>query len=87
MVTFLGFLIAFAVKIPMFPVHTWLILQIAHVGSASRGLGYVGRDSIKDGWLWLLTLYLAHCTRCRTMHFFANGMIGLSLIAIIYIKR
>ena len=46
---FLGFFVAFAVKVPLFPVHTWL--PDAQRRSANRGFRAAGRRHVEDGHL------------------------------------
>jgi len=48
---FLAFFASFAVKVPMWPVHTWL--PDAHVEAADRGIGHPGRRAAEDGRLRL----------------------------------
>ena len=44
---FLAFFASFAVKVPMWPVHTWL--PDAHVEAPTAGLGHPGRRAAEDG--------------------------------------
>ena len=44
---FWGFFIAFAIKVPMFPVHTWL--PDAHTEAPHGGIGHPGGHSVEDG--------------------------------------
>ena len=48
---FLAFFASFAVKVPMWPVHTWL--PDAHVEAPTAGLGHPGRRAAEDGRLRL----------------------------------
>ena len=77
---FFAFLLAFAVKVPMWPVHTWLPDARR---SAYRWLGNFGSYNVEDGWLWFYqTLFTHSSRRFRT---FTLLMVVLSLIAIVYI--
>jgi NADH-quinone oxidoreductase subunit M len=60
---FLAFFAAFAVKIPMFPVHTWLPDARR---SADRRLGGSGGHHAENGWIWILEIRAAHRARCRS---------------------
>ena len=51
---FLAFALAFAIKVPMFPVHTWL--PDAHVQAPVAGLDDPRRRDAEDGHLRLLAL-------------------------------
>ena len=46
---FLAFALAFAIKVPLFPFHTWL--PDAHVEAPTAGLGDSGRRAAEDGHL------------------------------------
>ncbi len=59
---FLAFLIAFAVKVPMWPIHTWL--PDAHVEAPTGGVGSVGCDHVKSRWLWVFAFQYSHNTLC-----------------------
>ncbi len=78
---FLAFLIAFAVKIPMWPVHTWL--PDAHVEAPTGGSVILAAIMLKIGGYGLVRFSLP---------MFPDGagaldwlVIGLSLVAIVYI--
>ena len=78
---FLAFLIAFAVKVPMWPVHTWL--PDAHVEAPTGGSVVLAAVLLKMGGYGMLRFILPIVPDASRA--FANGMIVLSLIAIIYI--
>jgi NADH-quinone oxidoreductase subunit M len=77
----LAFFASFAVKMPMWPVHTWL--PDAHVQAPTAGLGHPGGDPAEDGRLRLPAL-LAADVPGRLRHARAAGLLWLSVIAIIY---
>ena len=78
---FFAFLAAFAVKIPMFPVHTWL--PDAHVEAPTGGSIILAAIMLKLGGYGLLRFSLPIVPNASNE--FAWLMITLSLIAIIYI--
>ncbi len=78
---FLAFLIAFAIKVPMWPVHTWL--PDAHVEAPAGGSVVLAAILLKMGGYGFLRFILPITPDAS--QFFASGIIGLSLIAIIYI--
>lgn len=78
---FLAFLIAFAVKIPMWPVHTWL--PDAHVEAPTGGSVILAAIMLKLGGYGFLRFSLP-ITPDASMYF-DTMMIVLSLIAIVYI--
>jgi NADH-quinone oxidoreductase subunit M len=78
---FFAFFIAFAVKIPMWPLHTWL--PDAHVEAPTGGSVILAAILLKMGGYGFLRFILPITPdACRV---FANGIIYLSLIAIVYI--
>ena len=48
---FLAFFVGFAIKVPMFPFHTWL--PDAHVEAPDRRIGHSGRRPAEDGDVWI----------------------------------
>lgn len=78
---FIAFLLAFAVKIPMFPVHTWL--PDAHVEAPTGGSVILAAIMLKLGGYGFLRFSLP-ITPDASMYF-SQMMIVLSLIAIVYI--
>jgi NADH-quinone oxidoreductase subunit M len=78
---FLAFLLAFAVKVPMWPVHTWL--PDAHVEAPTGGSVVLAAIMLKLGAYGFLRFSLPITPDAsRTM---AGFMIALALIAVIYI--
>ncbi|MBO1927406.1 NADH-quinone oxidoreductase subunit M [Thiomicrorhabdus sp. 6S2-11] len=78
---FLAFLIAFAVKIPMFPVHTWL--PDAHVEAPTAGSVVLAAIMLKMGGYGFVRFSLPITPDASmTLDWL---VIGLSLIAIVYI--
>ena len=78
---FLAFLFAFAVKVPMWPVHTWL--PDAHVEAPTGGSVILAAVLLKMGGYGFLRFSLPIAPDASA--YLANFMIVLSLIAIIYI--
>jgi NADH-quinone oxidoreductase subunit M len=78
---FLAFLIAFAVKVPMWPVHTWL--PDAHVEAPTGGSVMLAAILLKMGGYGFLRFLLPITPDASQV--FALGMVGLSLVAIVYI--
>jgi len=78
---FLAFLIAFAVKVPMWPVHTWL--PDAHVEAPTGGSVVLAAIALKLGAYGFLRFSLPIAPDASI--YFGPMMITLSLIAVIYI--
>ena len=78
---FIAFLIAFAVKVPMWPVHTWL--PDAHVEAPTGGSVILAAIMLKMGGYGFVRLSLPIVPDGSA--YFANLMIALSLIAVVYI--
>lgn len=78
---FLAFLMAFAVKVPMWPVHTWL--PDAHVEAPTGGSVVLAAIMLKLGAYGFLRFSLPIAPDAS--HYLATFMITLSLIAVIYI--
>jgi NADH-quinone oxidoreductase subunit M len=78
---FLAFLVAFAVKVPMWPVHTWL--PDAHVEAPTGGSVILAAIMLKMGGYGLLRFSLPITPDAsRELNWL---IIGLSLVAIVYI--
>ena len=78
---FLAFLVAFAVKVPMWPVHTWL--PDAHVEAPTGGSVVLASIMLKLGAYGFLRFSLPIAPDAS--HALSGMMIGLSLIAVVYI--
>ncbi|QDX80857.1 NADH-quinone oxidoreductase subunit M [Denitratisoma sp. DHT3] len=78
---FLAFLLSFAVKVPMWPVHTWL--PDAHVEAPTGGSVVLAAIALKLGAYGFVRFSLPIVPDAS--HILAPMMIGLSLIAVIYI--
>lgn len=78
---FFAFLAAFAVKVPMFPVHTWL--PDAHVEAPTGGSVILAAIMLKIGGYGFLRFNLPITPDAG--HEWAWLVIGLSLIAIVYV--
>ena len=77
---FLAFFISFAIKVPMFPFHTWL--PAAHVEAPTAGSVLLASVLLKMGTYGFLRFSLPitpHAT-----HLFTPYVLGLSVVAIIY---
>ena len=79
---FLAFLIAFAVKVPMWPVHTWL--PDAHVEAPTGGSVVLAAIALKLGAYGFLRFSLPIAPDASI--YFGPMMITLSLIAVVYIS-
>ncbi|HEV7809170.1 MAG TPA: NADH-quinone oxidoreductase subunit M [Candidatus Limnocylindrales bacterium] len=77
---FLAFFLAFAIKVPMFPFHTWL--PDAHVQAPTAGSVILAAIMLKLGAYGLIRFTLPLFPAAA--HTFAPAIIVLSLIAILY---
>ncbi|BAU23675.1 NADH:ubiquinone oxidoreductase subunit M [Caldimicrobium thiodismutans] len=77
---FLGFLIAFAIKVPMWPVHTWL--PDAHTEAPTAGSVILAGILIKLGGYGMVRFLLPLFPQATL--YFAKLILVLSVIAIIY---
>ena len=77
---FLAFAIAFAIKVPMFPFHTWL--PAAHTEAPTAGSVFLASVLLKMGAYGFLRFCLPITPEASV--YFAPYMIALSVIAIIY---
>jgi NADH-quinone oxidoreductase subunit M len=77
---FLAFFLAFAIKVPMFPFHTWL--PDAHVQAPTAGSVILAAVMLKLGAYGLIRFALPLFPAAA--HTFAPAVIVLSLIAILY---
>lgn len=78
---FVAYFLAFAVKVPMFPVHTWL--PDAHVEAPTGGSMVLAAITLKLGAYGFLRFILPIMPDAA--RYFAPAIIVLSLIAVIYI--
>jgi NADH-quinone oxidoreductase subunit M len=78
---FFGFLLAFAVKVPMWPVHTWL--PDAHTEAPTGGSVVLAAILLKLGAYGFLRFSLPILPDASK--YFSGMMIALSLIAVVYI--
>jgi NADH-quinone oxidoreductase subunit M len=78
---FIAFLLAFAVKVPMRPVHTWL--PDAHVEAPTGGSVILAAIMLKMGGYGFIRLSLPMLP--DGSQYFAGLMVALSLIAVVYI--
>ena len=82
MLLFVAFFLAFAVKVPMWPVHTWL--PDAHVEAPTGGSVDPGGDHAEDRRVRFRRA--SSCRSCPTRRRYLPGfVITLSLIAVVYI--
>ncbi|HKW36682.1 MAG TPA: NADH-quinone oxidoreductase subunit M [Burkholderiales bacterium] len=80
-VLFIAFLMAFAVKVPMWPVHTWL--PDAHVEAPTGGSAVLAAILLKLGAYGFIRFSLPILPDAS--HYLSGFMIALSLVAIAYI--
>ncbi len=78
---FIAFFLAFAVKVPMWPVHTWL--PDAHVEAPTGGSVVLAAITLKVGAYGFVRFILPIVPDAA--HLLANFVIALSLIAVVYI--
>lgn len=78
---FVAFFLAFAIKIPMFPVHTWL--PDAHTEAPAGGSIMLAAILLKLGGYGFLRFSMPIVP--DACHFFAKSIVILSLIAVVYI--
>jgi NADH-quinone oxidoreductase subunit M len=78
---FVAFLVAFAVKVPMWPVHTWL--PDAHVEAPTGGSVVLAAIALKLGGYGFIRFSLPIAPDAS--HALAGLMIALSLVAVVYI--
>ncbi len=78
---FMAFLLAFAVKVPMWPVHTWL--PDAHVEAPTGGSVILAAIMLKMGGYGFLRFSLPITPDASVAY--SDFMIALSLIAIVYV--
>lgn len=78
---FIAFLLAFAVKVPMWPVHTWL--PDAHVEAPTGGSVVLAAVMLKLGGYGFLRFSLPIAPDAS--HYLSEMMIVLSLVAVVYI--
>ena len=78
---FIAFLLAFAVKVPMWPVHTWL--PDAHVEAPTGGSVILAAIMLKMGGYGFVRLSLPIVPDGSA--YFSGLMIALSLVAVVYI--
>jgi len=78
----IGFFVAFAVKVPMWPVHTWL--PDAHTEAPTAGSVILAGILLKMGAYGFLRFSLPICPDAS--QYFVPFIVALSLVAIIYIS-
>ncbi|MDO8348404.1 MAG: NADH-quinone oxidoreductase subunit M [Rugosibacter sp.] len=78
---FIAFMLSFAVKVPMWPVHTWL--PDAHVEAPTGGSVVLAAIALKQGAYGFLRFSLPILPDAS--HYLAPMVITLSLIAVVYI--
>jgi len=79
---FLSFFFAFAIKVPMFPFHTWL--PDAHVEAPTAGSVILAGVLLKMGTYGFIRFSLPFFPAVVSNPKVRGGMIGLSIVAIIY---
>ena len=79
---FLALFLGFAIKVPMFPFHTWL--PDAHVEAPTAGSVILAAVLLKMGTYGFLRFNLPMLTQASSDPWIVNVMITLSIIAIIY---
>ena len=79
---FVGFFIGFAIKVPMFPFHTWL--PDAHVEAPTAGSVILAGVLLKMGTYGLIRFSLPFFPEVVKYPSVRGWMIGLSLVGIIY---
>jgi NADH-quinone oxidoreductase subunit M len=77
---FLAFFLSFAIKVPMFPFHTWL--PAAHVEAPTAGSVLLASILLKMGTYGFLRFSLPITPQAT--HIFTPYIVALSLVAIIY---
>ena len=81
-ILFLGFFIGFAIKVPMFPFHTWL--PDAHVEAPTAGSVILAGVLLKMGTYGMIRFSLPFFPLVVQYPAVRNWMIGLSIVGIIY---
>jgi NADH-quinone oxidoreductase subunit M len=79
---FLGFFLGFAIKVPMFPFHTWL--PDAHVEAPTAGSVILAGVLLKMGTYGMIRFSLPFFPLVVQYPAVRNWMIGLSIVGIIY---
>src|ERR1035438_6633788 len=79
---FLAFFLGFAIKVPMFPFHTWL--PDAHVEAPTAGSVILAGVLLKMGTYGFVRFSLPFFLQVITNHKVQGWVIGLSLVGIIY---
>src|SRR5512146_447599 len=79
---FVGFFLGFAIKVPMFPFHTWL--PDAHVEAPTAGSVILAGVLLKMGTYGLIRFSLPFLPAVVQYPAVRNWMIGLSIVGIIY---
>ena len=79
---FWAFFLGFAIKVPMFPFHTWL--PDAHVEAPTAGSVVLASVLLKMGTYGFIRFSLPLLPKASIDHTIVNVLAGLSIIAIIY---